>query len=73
MQFWQQHQSRLKCLSKIAYDHLITPATSVASESAFSTASYLLRKQRSPLTPNNLCFSMFLKDKLDDNNDELDI
>jgi hypothetical protein len=72
MEFWQHNQSELKCLSQIAYDHLITPATSVPSESAFSTASYLLRKQRSRLTPNNLCYSMFLKDKIDDNNDELD-
>ncbi len=72
MNFWQQNQSELKYLSKIAYDHLITPATSVPSESAFSTASYLLRKQRSRLTPTNLCYSMFLKDKLDDNNHELD-
>ncbi|CAF3557709.1 unnamed protein product [Rotaria socialis] len=49
------------------------PATSVASKSAFSTASYLLRKQQSRLTPNNLSYSMFLKDKFDDDNDELDI
>ncbi len=54
MNFLQQHQSELKYLSKIAYDHLIIPATSVPSESAFSTASYLLRKQRSRLTPSNL-------------------
>jgi len=72
MNFWQQNQSELKYLSKIAYDHLITPATSVPSESAFSTASYLLRKQRSRLKPINLCYSMFLKDKIDDNNHELD-
>ncbi len=73
MQFWQQHQSELNCLSRIAFDHLVTPATSVASESSFSTASYLLRKQRSRLTPTNLSYSMFLKDKLGDDNDEVDI
>jgi len=72
MKFWEQHQSELKFLSKLAFDYLVTPATSVASESAFSTASYLLRKQRSRLTPTNLSYSMFLKDKLDDSNDELD-
>ena len=73
MQFWQQHQSELNCLSKTAFDYLVTPATSVASESAFSTASYLLRKQRSRLAPTNLSYSMLLKDKLDDDNDEIEI
>ncbi len=73
MQFWEQHRSEMKTLSNIAFDHLVSPATSVASESAFSTASYLLRKQRSRLTPDNLCYSMFLKDKLDDDNDEMNI
>ena len=72
MLFWQQHQYELKHLSKLSYDYLCTQATSVASESAFSTASYLLRKQRSRLSPENLSYSMFLKDKLDDSNDELD-
>ncbi|CAF3481334.1 unnamed protein product [Rotaria socialis] len=56
-----------------AFDYFFIPATSVASKSAFSTASYLLRKQQSRLTPNNLSYSMFLKDKFDDDNDELDI
>ena len=45
---------------------LATPATSVPSESAFSTASYLLRKQRSRLSPLNLSYSVFLKDKMDE-------
>ncbi|CAF4916923.1 unnamed protein product [Rotaria sp. Silwood2] len=53
-------------LYKYAAYHIASSATSVASESAFSTASYLLRKQRSRLTPENLSYSMFLKDKLDD-------
>ncbi|CAF0744375.1 unnamed protein product [Rotaria sp. Silwood1] len=64
MQFWQSHQIELQHLSKIAASYLSTPAISVTSEYAFSTASYLLRKQRSHLTPINLSHSMFLKDKL---------
>ncbi|CAF4751499.1 unnamed protein product, partial [Rotaria sp. Silwood1] len=64
--FWQLHRIELYYLYKYASYHLISPATSVASESAFSTASYLLRKQRSRLTPENLSYSMFLKDKLSD-------
>jgi len=66
MQFWQLHRIELNCLYKYASYHLVSPASSVASESAFSTASYLLRKQRSRLTPENLSYSMFLKDKLSD-------
>lgn len=72
MNFWQQHPFELKGFSKIAFNHLIAPATSVASESTFSTAAYLSRKQRSRWTPANLSFSMFLKDKIDDDNDEFD-
>lgn len=72
MSFWNQNQVELKFLSKMAFSHLITPATSVASESAFSMAAYLSRKQRSRLTPTNLAYSMFLKDKLDDDHDEFD-
>ncbi|CAF2407349.1 unnamed protein product [Rotaria sp. Silwood2] len=64
MQFWQSHQLELQHLSKIAASYLSTPAISVSSESAFSTASYLLRKQWSHLTPVNLSHLMFLKDKL---------
>ncbi|CAF1200927.1 unnamed protein product [Rotaria sordida] len=64
VQFWQSHQIELQQLSKIAASYLSTPAISVTSESAFSTASYLLRKQWSHLTPINLSHSIFLKDKL---------
>lgn len=66
MEFWNIHRVQLKHLYKYAVYHLVSPATSVASESAFSTASYLLRKQRSRLTPENLSSSMFLKDKVND-------
>lgn len=66
MEFWNIHRFQLKRLYKYATHHLTSPSTSVASESAFSTASYLLRKQRSKLTPANLCSSMFVKDKLND-------
>ncbi|CAF3428308.1 unnamed protein product [Rotaria socialis] len=65
MEFWNMHRSQFKYLYKYATYHLVTPATSVASESAFSTASYLFRKQRSRLTPENLSSTMFLKDKID--------
>ena len=71
MHFWQQHESELEYLSRMALDYLVTTPTSVPSENAFSTASYILRKQRSVLTPDNLSYSMLLKDKFDDD-DEID-
>ena len=67
MKFGDINRFQLEHLYKSAVRHLASPATSVTSESAFSTASYLLRKQRSRLTPENLSSAMFLKDKLNDN------
>ena len=66
MNFWRSHRYDLKILSRFAAHFLVTTATSVPSESAFSIASYLLRKQRSRLSPVNLSYSMFLKDKVND-------
>lgn len=63
--FWEVNGQRLKQLNKLARKFLISPATSVPSESAFSCASYIARKQRSRLSPQNLALTMFLRDKLD--------
>ena len=38
-------------------------ASSVASESAFSIANYVKRKERSALSAENLRYSMFLREK----------
>ena len=67
MKFWDINRFQLEHLYKYAVRHLASPGTSVASESASSTASYLLRKQRSRLASENLSSAMFLKDKLNDN------
>ena len=40
------------------------PGTSVKAESAFSISAYYARKQRARLSADNLCFCVFLKDKL---------
>ena len=64
--FWRSHQGQLRCLASLARKHLITPATSVPWESAFSVASFLGRKERSRLNPHNLAPLVFLKDKMDD-------
>ena len=62
-QFWEAHGGRLRILKGLAKKHLISPATSVPSESAFSCAAYIGRKQRSRLSSHNLGLSMFLRDK----------
>ena len=66
MKFWNINRFQLEHLYKYAVRHLASLATSVTSESAFNTASYLLRKQRSRLAPENLSSVMFLEDKLND-------
>ena len=67
MMFWDINRFKLEHLYKYAVRHLASPGTSIAFESTFSTASCLLREQRSRLTPENLSSAMFLKDKLNDN------
>ncbi|CAF3016075.1 unnamed protein product, partial [Rotaria sp. Silwood2] len=48
MKFWNIHRIQLKRLYKYAAYHIASPATSVASERAFSTASYCeTRSERS--------------------------
>lgn len=64
--FWEIHGDRLKILQKFAKKYLITPATSVPAESAFSCASYIGRKERSRLSSHNLAVSVFLRDKIDE-------
>jgi hypothetical protein len=64
--FWNLHGQQLKFLSSLARKHLIVPSTSVPSEATFSVASYLGRKERNRLTPENLCMLVFLKDKIND-------
>ena len=67
MNFWDKNRFQLEHLYKYAVRHLASAATTVTSASAFKTASYFLRKQRSRLTPENLSSAIFLKDKLNDN------
>ena len=62
--FWKEHGSQMPLLKEQAQHHLATPGTSVPSESAFSQSAYIARKDRSRLTPENLSYTVFLKDKL---------
>ncbi len=61
IKFWKTFQANLPCLSKLAKQLLCTPATSVASESAFSISAYLARKERARLSDENLSATIFLK------------
>jgi hypothetical protein len=64
LQFYQTHHDQFQLLSNLAKIHLATCATSVPSESAFSLSSYIARKERARLSGENLCYSVFLKDKV---------
>ncbi|CAF1314845.1 unnamed protein product [Rotaria sordida] len=59
--FWNQKQHMLPILTSFVRRYSIIPATSVASESAFSVAGYVQRKQRSSLSPTTLRYLMLLK------------
>jgi hypothetical protein len=62
--FWKQHGNQMPLLTAQARYYLSTPGTSVPSESAFSHSAYIGRKERSRLSPENLGYTIFLKDKL---------
>lgn len=48
--FWNLYQNKLPMLASVVRNVNIIPATSVASESAFSLANYVQRKERSSLS-----------------------
>ena len=61
--FWKQHSKSLPRLAHLVRRVNIIPATSVASESLFSIASFLNRKQRSSLSSRTLRYLLVLKDR----------
>ncbi|CAF3271287.1 unnamed protein product [Rotaria sp. Silwood2] len=64
--FWRTNQNFLPLLSALAKKYLASPASSVASEAAFSVSANYGRKQRARLLPENLALSVYLHDKFDD-------
>jgi hypothetical protein len=60
-EYWNKNQHYLPLLSRLARHYCIMPITSVASESAFSIAGYIQRKQRCSLSPTTLRYSMLLR------------
>ncbi|GKE19228.1 zinc finger BED domain-containing protein RICESLEEPER 2, partial [Tanacetum coccineum] len=63
--FWKSKESQFLVLSRMARDILSVQATSVASESAFSTSGRMLSIRRTRLTPASLEMRICLKGHLD--------
>ena len=62
-EFWISHEKSLPRLSRLTRRTNIIPATSVASEALFSTASFINRKQRAALSSRTLRYLLVLKDR----------
>lgn len=60
-QYWCQNEMFLPNLSKLAKYYSCIPCTSVPSESAFSVAGYIQRKNRMALSSTALRYSMVLR------------
>nr|GFC26139.1 zinc finger BED domain-containing protein RICESLEEPER 2 [Tanacetum cinerariifolium] len=63
--FWKEKETMFPVLSRMAMDLISVQASSVASESTFSTSERVLSIQRTRLTPMSLETCMCLKDHLD--------
>ena len=61
--FWIENESEIPHLANLVRSFNIRPVTSVASESLFSMAGYVNRKQRCSLSPDMLRYSMLLLDE----------
>ena len=60
--FWTKYRERFPRLYRVAQRVNIIAATSVPSESVFSVAGYVSRKQRTSLSSTSLCHLMVLKE-----------
>ncbi|GJU35834.1 zinc finger BED domain-containing protein RICESLEEPER 2 [Tanacetum coccineum] len=63
--FWKEKETMFPVLSRMVMDIICVQASSVASESAFSTNGRVLSIRRTRLTPASLEMCMCLKDHLD--------
>lgn len=61
-EFWTANETVLPSLARLVRSFNIRPATSVPSESLFSVASYVNRKQRCSLSADTLRYLMTLRD-----------
>ena len=62
IKWWQEHKKSFPILARIAKDILAVPASSVASESAFSAGRRVLDEKRSRLTPESIQICVCKKD-----------
>lgn len=60
LQFWHDNRKRYAKLSTLARKYLCIPATSVPSESAFSTAGHIVNRRRASLAPDTVDMLVFL-------------
>jgi hypothetical protein len=60
-EFWSTHRHSFPRLVTLVNRYCIVPATSVASESAFSISGFIARKQRSSLSSRTLRHLLVLK------------
>ncbi|GJS05871.1 hypothetical protein Tco_0575177 [Tanacetum coccineum] len=65
LDFWKENETMFPVLSRMTMDIISVQASSVASESAFSTSGRVLSIRRTRLTPASLEMCMCLKDHLD--------
>lgn len=60
LQYWRDNSNRYPKLSVLAQKYLCIPATSVPSESVFSTAGHIVNKKRASLDPDTVDILVFL-------------
>lgn len=60
-QFWCAHRNSFPRIASLVYRFSIVPATNVPSESAFSIAGHISRKERSSLSARALRHLLVLK------------
>ena len=61
--FWNRYKNELPGMVDLVRSYNMRPATSVASEQVFSTASYIQRKHRASLAPKALKYTIVLRDQ----------
>ena len=61
LQWWKGNENRFSHVSKLARDVLVVRATSVASESAFSTAEHMVGGKRSLLSDESITSFLLLR------------
>ena len=60
--WWKNHESQFPILAKIAKDVFVVPASTIASESAFSAGRRVLDEKRSSLAPDVVKICVCKKD-----------